>query len=47
MVDRVSVQGMPNTGRSVSEYLLLVSTDNVTFREVLEAEDQRRVRKTH
>ena len=47
MVDRVSVQGMPNTARSVSEYLLFVSTDNITFTEVSEAEDGRKVRKTH
>ena len=45
MVDRVSVQGMPGTRRSVSEYLVSVSTDNKTFTGVLEAEDGRKVRK--
>ena len=47
MVDRVSVQGMPNTTRSVSQYLLLVSTENINFFEVLEAKKGRKVRKTH
>ena len=47
IVDQVSVQGMPNTTRSVSEYLLYVSTDNKTFTEVLEAEDGRRVSSTY
>ena len=46
MADRVSVQGMPGTRRSVSEYLVFVSTDNKTFTGVLEAEDGRKVRKT-
>ena len=40
------MQGMPGTRRSVSEYLLFVSTDNITFTEVLAAEDGGKVRKT-
>ena len=34
LLDRVSVQGLRNSNRSVSQYYLQTSTDNVNFNEI-------------